>query len=403
MPWKKRKGRRRAVTAQQSRAEASGGRRGRGPCFQPASGAEVGEVARGHGIDELQELEPEGSEAAEEAEPETVQPRVLEPLDADDLSVMYGKGFALLQRMGYTPGPRGLREDSLRAPLRAHDQGTSRMGVQSAEESVQSAVAEAADAVEASTNGTGRPLSELMGDVLASMREAGDHEEAEELKRLASCVGLDGDPLDGHLGIQPRKRWRAGGDTSGSSGSCGSGGGVPAWKGVRGGDGQGSATRSATEQEATDVVLDRLRGDADFPVELTEQPRQLRWAGRWKRRLGEYEAFVKRQSDAFCIIHCPAPHGKILLPRHGASPCSAGRYMSWCHRRRLEAQGRAKRKWCFVERMVARCLRSTRHGPELLATAEVVESGAVEEQELSEGHEAEVLGWRVDAGPDPPT
>jgi len=346
---------------------------------------------------------------------EAVQPRILDPLDANGLSTLYGKGFALLQRMGFVPGAHGLRKDSLQAPLKAHDQGASRRGVQSSEENVQFAPTGASAAV-----GASRPFSQLLQDALASMREAGDDEEAEDLRRLASAVGLTNNVLEDDSGFRFSKRRRASSSkrrrASSDDSSSGSGTSMPA------GSGQGSraAPRSALQQEAMDAVLQGIRGDANFPVEIAKQPQQLRWASRWKRRLGDYEAFVRRQSDAACIIHCPAPHGgKLLLPRHGASTRSAGRYAAWCHGQRLAAKGRAKRKWRHVEKMVARCFRSQSRSEQ--PAADLEETGSADVVQPAEDQadvedaescgsgdvvpsveaEAESLGWWEDGEGDP--
>merc|ERR1719506_3437459 len=93
-------------------------------------------------------------------------------ISSAQLSATYGKGFELLQRMGFTAGSQGLRADSLAAPLRAHNQGRSRMGVQGEEEGSSPPFVAAPNVAQ----GASRPMNELLMEVLASMQENGDAE-----------------------------------------------------------------------------------------------------------------------------------------------------------------------------------------------------------------------------------
>jgi len=112
-------------------------------------------------------------------------------------------------------------------------------------------------------------MGDLLQDVLASMQEDGDTEEAEELRQLAACVGLEGS-LDS-LGMppcQPRKKRRrhcldGGGApaTAASSSCCGSS--------SSGSEGETEVPHSLTaaERSALELVLTELYKGSDFPVE----------------------------------------------------------------------------------------------------------------------------------------
>lgn len=281
------------------------------------------------------------------AEPlEAVQPKVLDPLSTAELSTTYGRGFELLQRMGFKAGAHGLRDNSLSTPLRAHNQGKSRRGVQGADEG------EPAFVAQNEALGARLPLPDLLRDVLVSMREAGDHEEAQELEELAACVGLDGSLAALKVpSAKKRHRQRKSSKVltlakSSSSSSSSSG---------------GRRARDPTEQEAVLDTLHRMLTEKHFPVEMEKQEQHLRWRRR-PAELGDYETFIERQSDAFYLVRCPAPHGALVLPRTLASVAGnwtgGDKYTSWCRDRRVAAIGRAKKKWKHVEGLVGKICRS---------------------------------------------
>lgn len=267
---------------------------------------------------------------------------VLDSLDPSELSALYGKGFHLLKGMGFSAG--GLRADSLQAPLKAHNQGRSRRGVQSLEVQAPVAVTPILAA------GMGKPIGQLLKQVLESMREAGDDDDAEELNSLAACVGMEGSLHS--LGASWRERKRKPCPDISSSSSEESSEEVKAC----------ALTPSPLEQEAIDAVLHVFFGGCDFPVELTEQAQQLRWGECWHPRIcRDYGDFVERFPDLFGVVPCPRPSVAIVLPLivpSGFCWNSTGRYASWCKERRLNATGKAKQKWKQVENKVKHlCMR----------------------------------------------
>merc|ERR1712232_444701 len=68
------------------------------------------------------------------------------------------------------------------------------------------------------------------------------------------------------------------------------------------------------EEVALGAVLAGMRS-GDFPIELSEQARKLRWNRRWRGVLGTYEGFVEMRDDALRLIRCPGGEGPIVLPR----------------------------------------------------------------------------------------
>ncbi|CAK0844063.1 unnamed protein product [Prorocentrum cordatum] len=161
----------------------------------------------------------------------TLSSRELEPLGAGEMSALYGKGFELLRRMGYSSGPLGTAtagsaSSRLAASVGAGSVSSDAVGVPGAPGSVAGAAGGAAGG-EASRRGlvaplraeqrlgraglgaegrgteadpelrpptaagADRPIESLVQEAIAAMCEAGDDEEAAELRRLASCcVGL---------------------------------------------------------------------------------------------------------------------------------------------------------------------------------------------------------------------
>lgn len=312
--------------------------RGRGRGTRRGAGSDGIEGGQGRGRYRGEALGPRrkarrfvpGTEAASPSNHDAALTAVLEPLSTAELSAKYGKGFELLRRMGFRPGLHGLREGALGTPLQAHDQGSSRRGVQGVEERHE--VPE--DEVQIADCASGRPLPELLEGVLRSMREAGDHEEAAELGRLATILGVEellaADVL-------------AGGASSSSDSD----------------EEESEHPPHPREAEAVAAVARRLSRDERFPVELLEQSRCLLWGRRWGPDLGEYEAFVERRHDAFRVVRCPAPGGALVLPVRwqpaaGTSWDLSGKYVAWCRRHRLAASGQQKRKWRHVEAVVSR-------------------------------------------------
>lgn len=255
------------------------------------------------------------------AEPTKLKSRGLDPLSDGELFATYGKGLDLLKRMGFAVGS-GLRNGSLKTPLRPHSQGKSKLGVQSAEE---------LPAPEPSVSvGADRPTTALLTAVLASMREAGDNAEAEDLQRLAACVPFSSQELE-----------------------CAS----PSETESNSDD--NVAVPSAAAREAIAAVLDGLCCDEAFPIEASEQAIKLRWTKRFRGRLGSYEDFLERfGEDQLRVVPCPAPHGTLVMPRlreGGGSPWTgSARYIAWCQDRRRNASGKAQRKWRHVEAMITR-------------------------------------------------
>lgn len=294
---------------------------------------------------------------------------MLDSLTTAEMSAKYGKGFELLQRMGFKANAcGGLRPDSLQAPLLAYNQGRSRRGVQVEEEDLPPSIAPYSGPV------SKLPISDLLADVLRSMRDVGDDSEAEQLEQLANCVGFEGSlkafgaPAEGtrkrkkkkaRMAPEARVLMQASSSSSDSDGDSV----------------DHAALASPLEREAAAIVLKEMIDDQTFPVELDGQAEHLRWKGRWARELGAYEDFVERRSDLFRLVRCPWPHGALVLPLHvpgERSPCTnsavwAGgeKYAAWVHDKRLAATGKGKRKWKHLEKIVSRLCR----GMVLLASA----------------------------------
>lgn len=287
-------------------------------------------------------------------------PRMLELLTASQLSATYGKGFELMKRMGFSPDSGlGLRADALAAPLKAHDQGRSRRGLQGASEVPQPPPSVARRA--------GRPTDDLLAEVLAAMRKVGDEAAAEELLRLATGVRLHGDVDDNDVptgagrpctGAAPRRR--------GMGGSRAVVPGLEASSSCGGSDSEASSGSAPPrprpgEDRAVAIVLKRMTSDGVFPVLLEEQARALMWKGRFAAALGSYEEFLQRRCDAFRIVRCPGDGrgggstGALVLPAEGrGGGISTGKYSMWVQRQRAAAGGKAKNKWRHVERVVVR-------------------------------------------------
>lgn len=296
--------------------------------------------------------------------------KVLAPLDASALSATYGRGFAMIRRMGFKAGSGlGLREGALVAPLLAHDQGRSRRGVQSQDE--QPEMQEGMEAVLANARGSGRPTDQLLAEVLATMREAGDADAATELLRLAACVGIGGssssfENLDDALGFSTRNpaasaavqhRWKRRGH-SGRAVVPGLDAGSDDEDEEDEGSSEAQERRSRPgEDRAVAVVLNRLNSDAAFPIVLEEQARELLWRRRYEEQLGDYEDFIERRSDAFRLVRCPGAEA-LVLPAPGRGGAGggaiAGKYSSWCQRQRSGAGAKAKKKWKHIEKVVSR-------------------------------------------------
>jgi len=268
-------------------------------------------------------------------------PDVLEPLDSAELSATYGRGFELLRRMGFKTSDgdeaSGLRKGSLATPLRAVDNGTSRRGVTGAgEEQKEEDEKDTAGAVSESPEF----MKSLLRQVLATMREVGDDDEAAELQRLAFGVGFTSTSpaLETIEDLSEPERCRTSKRRRGPSQSIAS---------------------ATVEQEALEALLQGLRGPGHFPVELTEQAQMLRWKHRWAAQLGSYEEFVERHNgESLRAVHCPKPHGPLVLPAEASSlGCDWSgrtRYTSWCRERRQGATGKTKRKWKHLEGVVFR-------------------------------------------------
>lgn len=293
---------------------------------------------------------PAPSGDAAPAKAETVAPKVLEPLDAGALSATYGLGYDMLKRMGFTGG--GLKTEALQTPLRAHNQGTSRRGVQGAGEEAE---ADAAFSPGESplARGAGAPLSKLVQDAVRAMREAGDDGDADELQRLALFA------------LRP-----------GSEELCGGASPPPA------SDSEESAPEAPVhpgtrerDQDALSAVLNGLLHSSSFPVEASEQATELGWRRRWKGRLGPYIVFAERHKESLRVVRCPAPAGALVLPALEPAPAGSvggpwpggSQYTAWCRAQRRAATGKAKRKWQHVEKLVARyckgCLPQALRGP----------------------------------------
>jgi len=225
----------------------------------------------------------------------------------------------------------------LATPLRAFDNGTSRRGVTGAgekrkeddEEVIVGAIPESPEF-----------MKSLLRQVLATMREVGDADEAAALQNLASGVGFTSNlpALESIEDACERER------------SCN--------KKRRRSPGQ-SIPSAAVEQEALQALLQGLREPGYFPVELLEQAQTLRWQHLWAARLGSYSEFVERHSsNALRIVHCPKPHGPLVLPAEASSlGCDWSgrqRYTAWCRAHRQAATGKAKRKWKHIEGVVFR-------------------------------------------------
>lgn len=327
------------------------------------------------------------------------RPDVLDALSTAELSETYGKGFELLRRMGFS-GAQGLREDSLHAPLRAHNQGRSRKGVHGVAEDCEPKHSEPILSI-----GAGKSLTDLLQEVLSSMHNEGDDEEAEELKRLAACVGLDGSLTSAVE--PPRKRpcrQSPGAVLSGDSSTTSSS------------EDEDDLEKTPEEKRKIAAVLGQLCGTEDFPVTLEQQVQRLRKDGLWDFDADAYEVFVARH-DEFNLIRCPGSQGPLVLPRlermAGSSRwCHGAKYVNWCHEHRLCATGKSKKKWKHLESVVDRACRG---GPCVEAVATEFEPHLVVQPERapSVSHswqttkspgdddvslaDVETLGWNEDA------
>merc|ERR1712150_222924 len=116
---------------------------------------------------------------------------------------------------------------------------------------------------------------------------------------------------------------------------------------------------SPSEFEAVAAVLEAFTSD-NFPVELTEQARRLRWGSEWHPRVGvDYGDFIERHQDTFGLVPCPRPYVALVLPLSlPGCKCWEGRrrYLAWCSERRHTTTGKAKTKWRQVESKVNRLL-----------------------------------------------
>merc|ERR1740123_1678366 len=170
------------------------------------------------------------------------------------------------------------------------------------------------------------------------MREVGDADEAAELQNLASGVGFES-KLPALESIE---------DMSEPERCCNR----------KRRKGLSQSIPSATiEQEALQALLKGLREPGYFPVELVEQAQTLRWQHRWAAHLGSYDEFVERHSSkTLRIVHCPKPHGPLVLPAEvsslGCDWSGRQRYTAWCRAHRQAATGKVKRKWKHLEGVV---------------------------------------------------
>ena len=206
----------------------------------------------------------------------------LEPLSHEELSAKYGLGFSILRSMGYSGA--GLKPGSLQAPLAARA-NAGRQGL-----------AEAAETAETAEDG-GVPtrqepdepavdLTRLLSQTLRSMREAGDDEEASELEHMATFCNLQGEALEALQPKRPKRKRQI----------------------------QEVSLDRAAEEAAVKCVLGCFE-EADFPVEMQEQARALKWKKRWATSLGSFEEFVARHGPELRAIECPGGVS-LLLPRH---------------------------------------------------------------------------------------
>jgi len=253
-------------------------------------------------------------------------PQSLESLAAPELSATYGRGYELLCRMGYGGG--GLRADSLQAPLRPHNHGKSRRGL-GMEAVVHAPVCSAVNAAA----GAGDDMQTLLRSVLSSMQQAGDEEEAAELSLLAASIGN----LE-TLGEPAPKRQRRRCDVLSATYEKERCSGIPS--------------------NLVTTLLESLRSDDSFPVELGPQAHKLRWKQKWQDEFGTYEEFLEMHKTLFRVISCPRPHGPLVLPRDHLGS-GAQRYVAWCHARRVDASGKEKRKWKHIESLVQRVCRES--------------------------------------------
>ena len=265
---------------------------------------------------------------ADEAQLDKGRNDELEPLSHEELSEKYGVGFAILCRMGYSG--KGFKPGSLHAPLAARA-NVGRQGL-----------AEATEAGEVAAPGQGpdSELSEavdltlLLSQTLRSMREAGDDEEASELQHLATFCNLQGEALEA-LEPRPKRKRKAA---------------------------QPDRVGDAADESAMRCILESFR-DQDFPVEMQEQARHLKWNKRWAAALGNFHEFVARHEAELRVIACPGGVSLLLPWQRQPGPTEQRLEQSClqlCHAHRGKSQ--AGRKWKHMTKTLQAIFKGRQRG-----------------------------------------
>ena len=266
--------------------------------------------------------------------------RELDPLSHDELSEIYGVGFSILRRMGYSGA--GLKPGSLQAPLAAR----ANVGRQGLAEAQPESSGPGASTGQEELQEPAVDLTNLLSQTLRSMREAGDDDEANELQHLATFCNLQGEreTLETMLPRSASKRKRRPTEKTG-----------PVEK----------ARLDHDEASALRCLLGCFQ-NSNFPVEWQEQARFLKWNKNWAPSVGSFEAFVARHKPELHAVACPGGLS-LLLPRkeqeESTEECLQRKCIDFCQQQ-AHAAGRGKcqgrRKWQHLLKTLQRIFKGRR-------------------------------------------